>query len=535
MVTRTIFRVITPTEKALAPAVAAASSSIVEATGNEADLGALIYRETQIRQAETAEEAAARPSNDDSHGVSSINCTLDSTRLNARDVSKKRPLSSEDYSTTYDDQNSTHKYSRLTIDLTDVPHQSPILRSGSHIKDGSSKYQGVNYKYQGVAFEKQNSAWKAQIKINSAQHSSGRYDNEEEAAVDYARAAYECKAKNVLNSLQKRKQVSIDSTDVPQQPPIFKRNDTDGSLIQFQGVYSDDGNNKWRVRRDEGKKYTIGWYDNIEAEGAAIDYAGAEFKDGERKVQQGRSANHQTELQRKLNSSVACTNQILEYGEISRRLLTKTQLQTLQTPSLLVEEPLSNESIRNAPINISLSVSDMANPYELELGTSVCRRPKSTIESLLSQICESQHFDIAEVWLHGDDGQSTYHLAHSYVRSTLHKPLFQSINEVYRNYSKGSAERTHRLSSALCKWAKKMGQILRVSEHKSPRLSQALKYSVSGVQMAVAVPVCRGGVSATINLFSMTSGVALPKVVEDYYDCYLYRMSHKIVKEMESG
>jgi len=522
MVTRTIIRVISPTERALAMAAAATASSTVVAARGEEDLGALIYKETQMRRAEAVEEvsvaAAAHPYNDDdSHYDVSIN---------SESASKKRSLSSEDYDIIDDKRNATHQCSRITIDLTDVPPQSPILRSGGVFKDGSSKYQGVTLR-------KSNKFW-ARIRINDECYSLGQYDTEEEAAVVYARAAFKYKAKADFESLQEGKgKVSIDSmadVPVPLQPPILKSIDTDGSLIKFQGVYSDGGNKKWRVWRVEGKKHAIDRYDNGK-EDAAIDSAGATFNDGGGKVQQGRSAN-QMEMHHELCSKVACTNEV-DYEVMRRRLLTKTQLQALQTPSLYVEESLENISIMNAPI--SPSVSNKANPYELELETFACR-PKSTIESLMSQVCDSQNFDIAEVWLHDDDGESeSYHLAHSYVRTTLNKPLFQSIREVYRNYSEDSAKRTHRLSSALCKWAKKTGQVLRISEHKSPRLFQALKYSVSGVQVAVAVPVCQGGLTATIALFSMTSGVALPKGVEVSYNCYLNMMSQKIVKQMESG
>ena len=69
--------------------------------------------------------------------------------------------------------------------------------------------------------------------------------------------------------------------------------------------------------------------------------------------------------------------------------------------------------------------------------------------------------------------------------------------------------------------------------HKTPRFSAALKPSVSGVQMAAAVPVCHGGLSATIALFSMTS-VELSKEVEDFQDCYLHILSHSIMQEMRN-
>jgi hypothetical protein len=74
--------------------------------------------------------------------------------------------------------------------LTDVPPQSPILkRSGM---DGASKYQGVSFK-------KAINKWKAQIFIGGKQHLIGFYDNEEEAAIDYARAVFKYKAPMSVN------------------------------------------------------------------------------------------------------------------------------------------------------------------------------------------------------------------------------------------------------------------------------------------------------------------------------------------------
>jgi AP2-like factor (euAP2 lineage) len=63
--------------------------------------------------------------------------------------------------------------------LTDVPPQSPLRKSSS--KDGASKYQGVY-------FDKASNKWKAHISIEGKLHYIGSYDNEEEAAIDYARA-----------------------------------------------------------------------------------------------------------------------------------------------------------------------------------------------------------------------------------------------------------------------------------------------------------------------------------------------------------
>ena len=69
------------------------------------------------------------------------------------------------------------------IDLSDVPPQLPILRSAVPLEEGSSRYAGVS-------FNKVSNKWQAQIKIQGKKRSIGNYENEEEAAIDYARAAF---------------------------------------------------------------------------------------------------------------------------------------------------------------------------------------------------------------------------------------------------------------------------------------------------------------------------------------------------------
>ena len=54
------------------------------------------------------------------------------------------------------------------------------------MKDGTSKYAGVS-------FNKALKKWKAQLQVNGKQSCIGHYENEEEAAVDYARAVFKYK------------------------------------------------------------------------------------------------------------------------------------------------------------------------------------------------------------------------------------------------------------------------------------------------------------------------------------------------------
>jgi hypothetical protein len=149
------------------------------------------------------------------------------------------------------------------IDLTDVPPQSPIL---SNIVDGSSKYQGV-------AFHKAKGKWQAIIMIDGKNHFLGHYDNEDEAAIDYARAVSKYKAESTGG---KMKQKFIDLTDVPPQSPILKSSSKVGAS-KYKGVSFKKENSKWQARMTiDGKRQSIGVYENEEE--AAIDYARAMFK-----------------------------------------------------------------------------------------------------------------------------------------------------------------------------------------------------------------------------------------------------------------
>ena len=132
---------------------------------------------------------------------------------------------------------------------------------------------------------------------------------------------------------------------------------------------------------------------------------------------------------------------------------------------------------------------------------------RPTVESLLSKVCNSLNFDIAEVWLH--KGQS-YDLTYLHIRpKSIGDSVYSQLEDIYHGKEESTKKFKHELSSSMCKWAKKTGKILWITTQ-TPRLSQALKYSISGVQMGVAVPVRCGGITATIIYFSMTSQIMEP-------------------------
>eukprot|EP00984_Skeletonema_dohrnii_P034175 scaffold33466_cov155-Skeletonema_dohrnii-CCMP3373.AAC.1 len=83
--------------------------------------------------------------------------------------------------------------SSFIIDLSGVPLQSPIPKSAGHIKEGASKYKGVS-------FDKRTNKWYAKITIEGKQRHIGYYDNEEAAAVDYARAVFKYRGQFVIEN-----------------------------------------------------------------------------------------------------------------------------------------------------------------------------------------------------------------------------------------------------------------------------------------------------------------------------------------------
>ena len=76
------------------------------------------------------------------------------------------------------------------------------------------------------------------------------------------------------------------------------------------------------------------------------------------------------------------------------------------------------------------------------------------VEVLLAASCAVMGFDIAEIWLR--TGPKTHQLINSHLRSTsLDETLRDQLVEVY--YGDSAAERTHRLSPAVCKKADRSG------------------------------------------------------------------------------
>ncbi|KAK1739912.1 hypothetical protein QTG54_009671 [Skeletonema marinoi] len=181
------------------------------------------------------------------------------------EVGKKRALTSGDSISGKDDIK-RQRVDAFVFDLTGVPPQSPIPKSAGHVKEGASKYTGLT-------FHKSHNKWQAQISIEGKQRQIGRYESEEEAAVDYARAVLKYKGQGELGKAREQNSFIIDLSDVPPQSPISK---SEGRIKEgaskYMGVSFDKRMNKWQAKiYIDGKDRHIGCYENEEE--AAIDYA----------------------------------------------------------------------------------------------------------------------------------------------------------------------------------------------------------------------------------------------------------------------
>jgi hypothetical protein len=181
------------------------------------------------------------------------------------------------------------------------------------------------------------------------------------------------------------------------------------------------------------------------------------------------------------------------------------QYSSMTTTPSAISEPVTPAASTTAAQGQAKRAAGTAPQYDESLQrlyhTRLLSAPASSVESLLSSSCESLNFDIAEMWLR--TGPKTHQLTNSHVRPTaLDESVRKQLVDVY--YGERSAERTHRLSPALCKRAKEAGDVVWVTAH-TVHGAEALKCSISDVRTAVAVPVCHcgSGVNVTIIYFSI--------------------------------
>ena len=168
----------------------------------------------------------------------------------------------------------SNKNIKSFIDLTGVPPQPLLLKNDlssrtaniTDYKDNTRRRpvkEGISSKYTGVYFDKTYGKWKAQMMVNGTVRSIGHYDKEEEAASDYARAAFKYKATKGGSDMY----AGLDLGSIPEQPLI-----TSDSASGYKGVKKMRGRFQARISVEQDTK-TLGTFDD--AEEAAGIYARA--------------------------------------------------------------------------------------------------------------------------------------------------------------------------------------------------------------------------------------------------------------------
>lgn len=155
------------------------------------------------------------------------------------------------------------------------------------------------------------------------------------------------------------------------------------------------------------------------------------------------------------------------------------------------------------------SASFVSSAYQSRLLSS---QSAEAVEAVLAASCAAMGFDIAEIWLR--TGPKTHQLINSHLRHTaLDETLRDQLVEVY--YGDGAAERTHRLSPALCKKAKEDNDVVWVTAQTESG-AKALRCSLNGVLTAVAVPVCHEATNSnlTVIYFSVKRATMRPEAIE---------------------
>lgn len=156
--------------------------------------------------------------------------------------------------------------------LVDVPPRPLILKNAKRVYDDNTRRRPVkagSSKYTGVYRDKSIGKWKAQIMVHGRVRSIGYYDNEEDAAGDYAKAAFKYK---VLSTRSVDDTYGgLDLSNIPEQPLITNNSIPSG----YQGVRRRKSG-KWEARISSDKKRFILGYSDTPEEAASI-YARAAF------------------------------------------------------------------------------------------------------------------------------------------------------------------------------------------------------------------------------------------------------------------
>jgi hypothetical protein len=164
----------------------------------------------------------------------------------------------------------------IKIDVSDVPKQPLILKHQVDLYQDNTRQRPVNGRkrasnYMGVYWESNAGKWRAQIMVDKRVKYLGKYDDEEEAAQVYAKAAYKYKKSKAPTGMY----AGLDLSNVPPQPLIYLLiSESRATATKYKGTKR--CRQKWQSRITiNGKSRTLGSF-NTEEEAAAV-YAKAAF------------------------------------------------------------------------------------------------------------------------------------------------------------------------------------------------------------------------------------------------------------------
>mmetsp|Transcript_6579 Transcript_6579/g.12403 ORF Transcript_6579/g.12403 Transcript_6579/m.12403 type:complete len:708 (+) Transcript_6579:320-2443(+) len=186
---------------------------------------------------------------------------------------------------------------------------------------------------------------------------------------------------------------------------------------------------------------------------------------------------------------------------------TRIGMRVNESPSPRPHESTTTTTTTTNPSSLASNFAPSA--YQSRLLSS---QSAEAVEAVLAASCAAMGFDIAEIWLR--TGPKTHQLINSHLRHTaLDETLRDQLVEVY--YGDGAAERTHRLSPALCKKAKEDNDVVWVTAQTESG-AKALSCSLNGVLTAVAVPVCHEATNSnlTVIYFSVKRATMRPEAIE---------------------
>jgi hypothetical protein len=125
---------------------------------------------------------------------------------------------------------------------------------------GGHKYAS---KYRGVCWDKRDSKWRAEISYSGKKHRLGRFDDEEEAARAYDKAARTHRGDKAMLNF----------------PAKGEQGEHDRKKSKYRGVCWGKSNSKWKAQiQHTGKKHHLGCFDNEEEAARAYDREAREHR-----------------------------------------------------------------------------------------------------------------------------------------------------------------------------------------------------------------------------------------------------------------